>query len=281
MHITNCESKLELKNDGKLSLFFTGTGSAFTKKLYQNNLLIVKGDDHLMIDCGTRTPEAFTELGLHITDIENYLITHSHADHVGGLEEVLLVNRYFAQKKVHFQLTKKYEKTLWNETLSGGVAYNEWLKGKPLKFRDVAEVTHPEKVSGFSREVFHTRQGSIDIHMFRTKHIPGNAKSWKDSAFSVGLVIDGKVLFTGDTQYDPEIIIELNKAFQLEAIFHDCQFFTGGVHSSLDELKQLPGDIKAKTYLMHYGDGFEDKRQEAKDAGFAGFTLPWAYYNFD
>ena len=43
--------QVALKNDGDLSLFFVGTGAAFAKTLNQNNLLIVKGDDHLLIDC--------------------------------------------------------------------------------------------------------------------------------------------------------------------------------------------------------------------------------------
>ena len=37
---------LTLKNGGSLDLFFLGVGSAFTKRHYQTNLLIVKGDEH-------------------------------------------------------------------------------------------------------------------------------------------------------------------------------------------------------------------------------------------
>ncbi|MGC8766060.1 MAG: MBL fold metallo-hydrolase, partial [Brevinematia bacterium] len=89
------DKKLSLKNDGYLSLFFIGVGSAFTKKHYQTNLLIIKGDKHLLIDCRTKCPQGLYNIGLSVTDIENYLITHSHADHIGGLEEVGLINRYF------------------------------------------------------------------------------------------------------------------------------------------------------------------------------------------
>ena len=79
---------LKLESPGGLRLCFIGAGSAFTKKFYQNNLLILKGGDHLLVDCGTRAPEALARLGLSVTQVRNYLITHSHADHVGGLEEV-------------------------------------------------------------------------------------------------------------------------------------------------------------------------------------------------
>ncbi len=40
------------------------SGSAFTKKMNQTNILIIKGNDHLMIDCGTKTPQALWEYGL-------------------------------------------------------------------------------------------------------------------------------------------------------------------------------------------------------------------------
>jgi len=40
---------LELKRDDKaLSITFIGTGSAFTKKFYQNNALVVKEDEHIL-----------------------------------------------------------------------------------------------------------------------------------------------------------------------------------------------------------------------------------------
>jgi len=87
------------RDDTSPSLFFIGAGNAFTKKFYQNNALIVKGQDHVLIDCGTRTPEALATLGLSVMDVHTYLITHSHADHIGGLEEVMLINRYMARRK--------------------------------------------------------------------------------------------------------------------------------------------------------------------------------------
>ena len=40
--------KVKLTSSGDLCLYFIGTGSAFAKTLNQNNLLITKGDDHLL-----------------------------------------------------------------------------------------------------------------------------------------------------------------------------------------------------------------------------------------
>ncbi len=69
--------------------------------------------------------------------------------------------------------------------------------------------------------------------------------------------------------------------FNFEVIFHDCQFFTGGVHASLEELKELPPEIKKKMILTHYGDNWEKFEEKVKQYGFAGLNKQHVYYEFD
>jgi ribonuclease BN (tRNA processing enzyme) len=271
---------LSLINDGHLSLFPIGSGSAFTKKLYQNNLLVIKGNTHLMIDCGTRTPEAFSRLGLPITEVKNFLITHSHADHVGGLEEVILMGRYVARQKPNIIITKEYEKLLWNQSLKGGCAMNEVHDGKPLGFADYWNVRRPRAITTLGREAWQIHFENLRLTLFRTKHYPDNAPSWKESAFSIGCVIDDRILFTGDTRFDPEIITAVTDHFPIDLIMHDVQFFPGGVHAPFDDLKTLPDNIRAKTLLMHYPDTWQTHEQKVSAAGFAGFVEQQTFYDF-
>ena len=71
---SNDNSVLELKNSGRLSVFFIGTGSAFSKRYFQTNVLVVKGEDHLLIDCGTLCPYALEKnYGLELKKIDNLL----------------------------------------------------------------------------------------------------------------------------------------------------------------------------------------------------------------
>ncbi len=273
--------KLELKNEGFLSLFFVGVGSAFTKKHFQTNLLIIKGNTHLLVDCGTKCPQALYELGLSVTDIENLLITHSHADHIGGLEEVALVNRYMAKKKPTMIINETYQHLLWDLSLRGGCAYSEEKAGAVLTFADFFNVIRPKWLPNYPRETLEVNLDNLNIKMFRTKHIPDNSDSWETSFWSCGIIIDDRILFTSDTRYDPELITGYDKIFNFELIIHDCQFYTGGVHASIEEIKNLPSNIKSKMLLSHYGDNWEKFQEKIKEYGFKGLAKQQVFYIFD
>lgn len=270
--------RIQLTNRGELSLFFLGTGSAFAKVLNQNNLLIIKGDDHLLIDCGTKCTQALHDCGVAVPEVRNFLITHSHADHVGGLEEVMMSARYISRSRPSMVITEAYEEILWEESLKGGAAHSE--TGVLLGFEDFWHVIRPRLCEGFPRETFEAEIGSINVKMPRTMHIPDRATSWEDSFWSCGVIVDDRVLFTSDTRFDPDLIYDFDEMFDFDLIFHDCQFFTGGVHASLEELSSLPAALKAKIVLMHYSDQWKDQRQAAKDAGFHSFAVEGGLYEF-
>lgn len=271
-----------LKNKGGLELFFIGTGSAFAASLDQTNFLIIKGYDHVMVDFGMTAPKALlAKTNLKPTDIEVILPTHSHADHVGGIECLALMNRYVGRRflnksKIKMVVTEEYQRILWDYTLRGGLEYNEELAEakRKLSFGDYFDIIRPRWKTFQPREIFEVDIGGIHLEIFRTKHVPEQAGSWEDSFISYGLFIDDRVLVSGDTRFDPQLI-ELYGS-KAEVIFHDVQFFPEAVHASLEDLKSLPGEIKDKTYLFHYADNWLDQKID----DFAGWTEEGKRYIF-
>lgn len=273
-------SNIELTNSGNLSLFFLGTGNAFTKTAFQTNLLIIKGQDHLLVDCGTLCSYAFENMyNGRITDIKNLLLTHPHADHIGGVEELALEGKYITKRLVNLVITDEFKKSLWEESLKGGIQYSE--EGV-MTFDDYFNQIKPVCIQKKPFEMFETNVGSINIKLFRTRHVTTRKKSLKKSQISYGLIIDDRILFTADTQFNPsQLQFLLDKYNKIEVIFHDCDVmgYSRGVHAAYDELVTLPKEIKEKTFLSHYSEAVSTI--DALVDGFAGLAKHWVYYDFD
>ncbi|MCK4248862.1 MAG: MBL fold metallo-hydrolase [Candidatus Omnitrophica bacterium] len=276
---------LKKKGPG-IDIFFLGVGSAFAQKHYQNNYLIVKGDTHVLVDFGMTGPRALQETaGLKPTDIEIILPTHSHADHVGGVECLALMNRYITRAilkrpQITMVITEEYQRVLWNSTLRGGLEHNEARSeetGSKMLFSDYFDVIRPRWKTQEPREIFEVTVGDIELEIFRTKHVPEQSGSWETSFVSFGLFIKGKenIFLSGDTRFDRDLIDHY--ADKSAVMFHDVQFFPGAVHAPLEDLKTLPQNIKDKMLLMHYADNWQE--QDISD--FAGYAQQGLIYSFD
>jgi len=275
--------RLLLKNDGRLELFFLGVGSAFAASNNQTNFLVIKGDTHVMVDFGMTGPQALRQVaGLEPTDIEVLLPTHSHADHVGGIECLALMNRYVGMRfmkkpKLEMIVSEDYQRVLWEETLKGGLEWNE--KGvndaQKLQFSDFFDVVRPIWKQWAPREIFELQIGDLKLELFRTSHIPEQSSGWEAHFISYGLFIDDHVFVSGDTKFDRSLI-DLY-APRSEAMFHDVQFYPGAVHAYIDDLRTLSADIKSRMYLLHYADDWEKEDVQ----GFAGWTQQGIRYIFE
>jgi hypothetical protein len=203
---------LKLTNDGTLEIVFLGVGGAFSQTLFNTNFLIIKGDAHLLVDFGTTGPFALAaSTGLTLSDISAILPTHSHCDHIGGIESLALWNRYVSipqigKPKLSMIISKEYQHILWNYSLRGGMEQNEMSsEGNALLFEDYFTIFRPTYLEKEPRLRLEIDWQGIHIELFGTNHVPEQASSASSAFITHGLYIDNKVFFSGDTKFDIEL----------------------------------------------------------------------------
>jgi ribonuclease BN (tRNA processing enzyme) len=216
-----------------------GTGSAFAKTYYNNNALVHGTHFKLLIDCGVTAPASLHMLRIEPDRLDGILITHLHADHIGGLEEIAFRLYYsYGRKRIKLFLPDTLERTLWDHSLRGGLENAaEGLNGLADYF-DVVPVSEgaPTAIAD-----------DITVELIRTEHIQGKP--------SYSLIINDLLFYSADIVFTPELLQYIAFERNCKYIFHDCQLPTPGiVHTTLHELLTLPDELQERIYLMHYGD---------------------------
>jgi len=213
-----------------------GTGSAFAK-VYDNNNAVIDVDGYrLLVDCGITAPAALHKLGISFGGLDAVLISHTHADHVGGLEEFAFQMMFVHQRKPVLYIPSPLREPLWEHTLKGGLVQGALQTLDD--FFDVRElaVGKPAKLAP-----------GLVIEPIRTEHIEGR--------LSYSFLINERCFYSADMIFNRELLEQLVNERGVRSIFHDCQLTAPGtVHACLDELLTLPESIQTITRLMHYGD---------------------------
>ena len=278
---------LSLTNDGRLEIFFVGCGSMFAKTMFQNNIIIIKGNTHIAVDLGNSFPTALWQVaGLKEGDIRCVLPTHSHDDHAGGVGQIALFNKYIGRPydkhpKLDCIITNDYQRILWDKTLSGSLEYNaryllEDGEERMLNFSDFFNVIRPIWKEHKRREIFEIDYKGIKLEMFRTNHIPEQSKDWSDAFVSYGLYIDDRIFYSSDTKFDPELIAMYCDCS--EYMYHDFQMFDPEtVHAPFSVGQKMAPYVKEKVFPMHLSEDYLEK----DISGFAGWAEQGCRYIFD
>ncbi|OBA05523.1 MBL fold metallo-hydrolase [Paenibacillus polymyxa] len=229
-----------------LTIQMLGTGSAFAKHYYNNNALLNSGEGKLLIDCGTTASLALHQMGVPLPDIDAILITHIHADHVGGLEEFGFQMNILHRRKPRLYIAEPLIHPLWEHTLKGGMSQ----QGMIDKLEDVFEV------NVITPGVPTTLVPGIQVELIPTRHIPGK--------HSYSLFINERLFYSADMVFEPELLHHLVHERGCRSILHEVQLLGAGeVHTTLDELLSLPKSLQEQIHLMHYSDDMEQFRDKA------------------
>jgi phosphoribosyl 1,2-cyclic phosphodiesterase len=251
-----------------MDIRFLGAGSAFNFT-HGNTAALVDGS--ILIDCGFTVPAELKRIGKldRITDI---VITHSHSDHMGGLETLGFMYFFTYKRRPRLWMFED----LW-PSLKNGMCRLQSDHGAPVEasletYFDVYLVDIARDIStGFPAG----DNEEFPITAFSTAHV--------ESMLSASLVLGGEVLYTGDVRSFSEVA-DICGEFRLKAVFHDCQLFDadmGNVHPYIgDLLKEIPKKLKSKTWFVHYGEDFERWVPMVREAGFPGFVKKEQEFTF-
>jgi len=77
-----------------ISVALAGTGSAINPSRGQVSLVLDLGGTLLVVDVGCQAPNVAERLGYRLDEVEFYIVTHTHYDHVCGLPMVAFIKTF-------------------------------------------------------------------------------------------------------------------------------------------------------------------------------------------
>ena len=229
----------------RYELEFLGVGTAGAAELGESSAVLLRdGEPMLLIDCGALVPSRYAaRFGAPPRAL---YITHTHLDHVGGLER-LFVELYFDESRRGrvpvfvaapvVPLLQERVASHPNALAEGGVNFWDAFQLIP--------VTRGFWFDGTWFDVFPVRHHAAD------------------AAF--GLALRGSFVYTGDTRPVPEMLARY--AGHGERVFHDCALHGNPSHSGLEDIRrEYAPDMWPRMVLYH----FEGRSQgdELRNAGF-------------
>lgn len=105
-----------------------GVGDAFSELYCSTSFVLQCQDYRLAIDCPDRYRGVLKSLRdnvgseHHLDDIDDFLITHVHGDHMNGLEAVAFYKRFVQRKRLRLYAAPEVRASLWDERLKGSMA---------------------------------------------------------------------------------------------------------------------------------------------------------------
>lgn len=220
------------ENAAALHARFLGVGNAGNRALGSAAMVLERGGKPLLlIDCGPDTLDAYLDTyGV----LPNALfITHTHLDHVGGLEN-LFYRACFAQPARRSDIRLFVPAAIVAHLHQRIADYPNNVAEGGVNFWDVLRVVPVQShfwLDGLRMRVYPVRH-----------HAP-------DSAF--GLHLPGAFFYSGDTRPLPELMGTV--AARGETVFHDCGLRGNPSHTGLDDiLRDYSAALRTQLVAYHY-----------------------------
>ena len=229
-----------------------GVGNAFSAAFYTTCFAVGSGNSWILIDCPHPIRKMLAEgsraagIALDLDRIEFIALSHLHADHACGLEDLGFFFHFLLGRRARLLTHPDISGRMWDGLLAAGMGENRDDPCAPFvtkrldDFFDVVAVEESKPVT----------LGAFSIECRKTLH------SIPTTAFRITSVETGRILgYSGDTAFDPSLLEWLSPC---DLIFHEVTTLAESrVHTPYRHLEQLPAQLRAKMRLYHYPDDFD------------------------
>jgi glyoxylase-like metal-dependent hydrolase (beta-lactamase superfamily II) len=230
--------------ESEMRVFPIGVGTAFGRRFFNTNLIVeLHSGEFLLVDCGLTASRSLETIGMSILDVDHLYVSHLHADHIGGIEELALKRKLVLNKRVNLYINAKLVDSLWG-SIREGLEYTQLGR---LRIDDYFNVLTYDD---------HFSLDGIEFTSHPTHHIKGM------KSFDIGF---DDFLVTTDTVFSAEYV--RSRAAHFGTVVHDCSFNSvQKVHAYYERLIEHR-DLFRKLYVIHYEDSIERYRRQLEEAG--------------
>lgn len=235
----------------RAELILLGIGGAFDADRGIANtgalLVVERGGTttRVLIDCGHTCGLQLDALGLSYADIDAIVVTHTHGDHIDGLETLGYKSLFLHQRLVPLHAPADVLERIWR-ALEPKMSPLQVEAGRSV---DAAMDTYfaPRPCGGVAH-----LPGGIHAEFHPVPHVVGMP------SYAIILRVDGHpvaIRWSGDCTFDADgrLFADLAPA---DLVFHDCAFYPrydATVHTHLEELETLSEGVRRQVVLIHHG----------------------------
>ena len=201
-----------------IELYFMGTGASTHPKRYQSSLAILYNGRAYVIDYGCTAHNMLFKMGLDPSDVDAYIFTHAHYDHLCGFPQTLFSGSfrdYIEYRVVADPRTWAVLRRMLSTIMISGGLYKPsitWIASPPLEDYKLAD--------------------DIALTMKRARHVI--------ESYYIMIEAGGhRIVISGDTAPLPELealassaSVTIHEATLPDSVDEEVEYFTGHTRAS-------------------------------------------------